>query len=179
MKTHPNPSVRAIAGIVCMFSLLPGSGSSAQVATTPVETAAFPIPVVTRFENFGEKDGLPSHKVHSVLKTRDGKLWLGTNNGLCLREADGQFHTYGTKDGLSHPTVLWMAEDPGTADVKTITLSYTFFHSLDEAARSGKRGRADDHGDWYDHRSSRRSAPAIEPEPHRRGSVRSFVAQRR
>jgi len=122
MNSQTTPSVRAIAVIVCMFSLLPWAGSSAQAATTPAETTALPIPVVTRFENFGEKDGLPSHKVHSVLKTRDGKLWLGTNNGLCLREADGRFRTYGTKDGLSHPTVLWMAEDPGTGDLWLATM---------------------------------------------------------
>jgi len=70
MSTQTTPSVRTIAGIVLVFSLLPGTGSSARAATTPAETTALPIPVVTRFENFGEKDGLPSHKVHSVLKPR-------------------------------------------------------------------------------------------------------------
>jgi ligand-binding sensor domain-containing protein len=90
--------------------------------TTGAETTALPFPLVTRFENFGEKDGLPSHKVHCVLKTSDGKLWLGTTNGLCVREPDGRFHTYGTQDGLSHPVVLSMAEDPRTGDLWLATM---------------------------------------------------------
>jgi len=77
---------------------------------------------VTRFENFGERDGLPSHKVHCVLKTSDGKLWLGTTNGLCLRGPDGRFRRYGPEDGLSHRVVLSMAEDPATGDLWLATM---------------------------------------------------------
>ncbi len=122
MNNQPIPSVRAIAGMVLAFSLLPGAGVVARAATTRVETTALPFPVVTRFENFDERDGLPSHKVHCVLKTKDGKLWVGTNNGLCVREADGRFRRYGPEDGLSHPTVLWMAQDPGTGDLWLATM---------------------------------------------------------
>lgn len=122
MNTHPTPSFRAIAGIVFFFSLLPWAGASVPAAPTSVENAPLPFPVVTRFDNFGEKDGLPSHKIHCVLKTSDGKLWLGTNNGLCVREPDGKFRCYGTKDGLSHPTVMSMAEDPRTGDLWLATM---------------------------------------------------------
>src|SRR5271165_2864925 len=41
-------------------------------AATPVENV--PFPVVERFESFGIKDGLPTHKVHCVLHSSDGKL---------------------------------------------------------------------------------------------------------
>ena len=109
MKTQTNPSVRAIAGVVPLLSLLLGAGVSGRAAPACEQNVPLPVPVVTRFENFGEKDGLPSHKIHCVLKASDGRLWLGTNNGVCVREADGRFHTYGTKDGLSNPTVLWIA----------------------------------------------------------------------
>lgn len=122
MKTQATPSVRAIAGIVFIFSLLPGAGASVRAATTDAETTALPFPLVTRFENFGEKDGLPSHKVHCVLKTSDGKLWLGTTNGLCVREPDGKFRRYGPENGLSHPVVLSMAEDPRTGDLWLATM---------------------------------------------------------
>jgi ligand-binding sensor domain-containing protein len=122
MKIPAIPSVRAIAGIVFVFSLLPGAGTSVRAATTGAETTALPFPLVTRFENFGEKDGLPSHKVHCVLKTSDGKLWLGTNNGLCVREPDGKFRRYGPEDGLSHPVVLHIAEDPRTGDLWLATM---------------------------------------------------------
>src|SRR5664280_1680117 len=122
MKPQPTPSVRAIAGIVSIFSLLPWTGASGRAATTGAETTALPFPIIARFENFGEKDGLPSHKVHCVLKASDGKLWLGTTNGLCVREPDGKFRRYGPEDGLSHPVVLSMAEDPRTGDLWLATM---------------------------------------------------------
>jgi cytochrome c oxidase assembly protein subunit 11 len=47
------------------------------------------------------------------------------------------------------PLTFWVdpaiADDPNTADVKTITLSYTFFHSLDDAARTGALAKAGPH----------------------------------
>ena len=106
MKPQPTLPVRKAAHLMLLLSLLSAAGASAQTATTHEKTAALPFPVVTRFENFGEKDGLPSHKVHCVLKTGDGKLWIGTTNGLCVRETDGRFRRYGPEDGLSHPVVL-------------------------------------------------------------------------
>ncbi len=122
MRTQRIPSARALAGLVFACSLGGGLGLPGWAATTPAAPGAFPIPVVTRFENFGEKDGLPSHKIHCVLKTSDGRVWFGTNNGLCVREADGRFRTYGTADGLSHGTVLWIAEDPRTGDLWLATM---------------------------------------------------------
>jgi cytochrome c oxidase assembly protein subunit 11 len=50
---------------------------------------------------------------------------------------------------MQFPLSFWvdpeLAEDAGTADVKTITLSYTFYRSLDEAARSGALAAAGPH----------------------------------
>ena len=122
MKNLPLVSIRAIAGFVTVLSVLAGGGLSGQAATTSAETPVLTLPLVTRFENFGEKDGLPSHKVSCVLKTGDGRLWLGTNNGLCVREPDGTFRCYGPNDGLSHPMVLSMAEDPATGDLWIATM---------------------------------------------------------
>jgi cytochrome c oxidase assembly protein subunit 11 len=50
---------------------------------------------------------------------------------------------------MQFPLSFWvdpaLAADPGTADVKTITLSYTFFRSLDDAARTGALASAGPH----------------------------------
>lgn len=47
------------------------------------------------------------------------------------------------------PLSFWvdpkLAEDPNTADVTTITLSYTFFRTLDDAARAGALAGAGSH----------------------------------
>ena len=50
---------------------------------------------------------------------------------------------------MQFPLSFWidpaLAADPGTADVKTVTLSYTFFRSLDDAARTGALAKAGPH----------------------------------
>jgi cytochrome c oxidase assembly protein subunit 11 len=50
---------------------------------------------------------------------------------------------------MQFPLSFWVdpaiATDPSTADVKTITLSYTFFRSLDDAARTGALAKAGPH----------------------------------
>jgi hypothetical protein len=76
-----------------------------------------PIPIIERFENFGKADGIPTHKVHAVLKTSDDRLWIGTWDGLCVRESNGKFKRYGTEHGLSHKMVLSMVEDTRTGDL--------------------------------------------------------------
>jgi cytochrome c oxidase assembly protein subunit 11 len=50
---------------------------------------------------------------------------------------------------MQFPLSFWVdpaiADDPNTADIKTITLSYTFFRSLDDAQRSGALAQAGAH----------------------------------
>lgn len=94
----------------------------AALAEPVVKDGELPMPVIERFESFGAKDGIPTHKVHSVYKTRDGRLWIGTWDGLCVREADGKFKRFGPEDGLSHKMVLCMVEDPTTGDLWIATM---------------------------------------------------------
>jgi cytochrome c oxidase assembly protein subunit 11 len=50
---------------------------------------------------------------------------------------------------MEFPLSFWVdpeiAKDPNTRDVRTVTLSYTFFRSLDDAARNGALAKAGPH----------------------------------
>jgi cytochrome c oxidase assembly protein subunit 11 len=50
---------------------------------------------------------------------------------------------------MQFPLSFWVdpavATDPDTADVRTITLSYTFYRTLDDAARTGALASAGPH----------------------------------
>ncbi len=52
-------------------------------------------------------------------------------------------------EAMQFPVTFWVdpaiADDPDTRDVKTITLSYTFFRSLDDAAKAGALAKAGPH----------------------------------
>lgn len=75
-----------------------------------------PFPLIERFENFRQEQGVPGHKVHCVLRASDGRLWVGTYQGALVRE-QGVFRPVGTEQGLSHPMVMCMVEDPRTGDL--------------------------------------------------------------
>jgi ligand-binding sensor domain-containing protein len=96
---------------------LPLALLSAAPAAVETPTPALPLPLIERFENFGEAQGMPTHKVHAVLKTTEGQLWVGTWDGLLLRQADGQFKRYGPEHGLSHRLVTCLVEDIKTGDL--------------------------------------------------------------
>lgn len=47
---------------------------------------------------FTNLDGLPSNRVQSLLSDTAGNLWIGTDNGLGLRDANGQLTTLNTSN---------------------------------------------------------------------------------
>jgi ligand-binding sensor domain-containing protein len=110
MKTKLS-SLTLTAGLAfCLFPAAPG------VRAAATGTDDLPFPLIDRFENFQMKDGMPTHKAHCVLRASDGKLWVGTYNGVLVRE-DETFRRIGVEDGLSHKMVLCMVEDKRTGDM--------------------------------------------------------------
>jgi signal transduction histidine kinase/ligand-binding sensor domain-containing protein len=55
-------------------------------------------------------DGLPSDAITTVLKSGEGKLWVGSNCGLSLFDGH-RFRMYGDKDGLTNTCVFALAAD--------------------------------------------------------------------
>ncbi len=118
----PHPSRRWAGTLHGLASLL---AASTLCLAAPAETGAIqdlPFPVIERFENFGKAHGIPTEKVHAVLKTSEGKLWIGTWNGICRLEENGKFHRYGPEHGLSHKMVLCIVEDPKSGDLWIATM---------------------------------------------------------
>ena len=113
MKTTLN-SLTLTAGMALLLSFAGAPGVRA--AETATNDLPLPFPLIDRFENFQMKDGMPTHKAHCVLRATDGKLWVGTYNGVLVRE-DGKFRRIGVEDGLSHKMVMCMVEDKRTGDM--------------------------------------------------------------
>jgi ligand-binding sensor domain-containing protein len=113
MKTSNHPSPHALSGLGLGLVLL----ATANPRLWAEPASDLPFPLVERFESFGSAHGIPANKVHAVLKTTSSELWIGTWNGLCRREQDGNFSRLGPEHGLSHKMVLSLAEDPQTGDL--------------------------------------------------------------
>jgi ligand-binding sensor domain-containing protein len=114
MKTRTTYTTFTLALMISVFFALlnPAWNRAAEPAN-----GELPFPLVERFENFGKDHGIPAEKVHSVLKTSEGQLWIGTWDGLCLREDNGKFRRYSPEHGLSHKMILCMVEDTKTGDL--------------------------------------------------------------
>jgi signal transduction histidine kinase/DNA-binding response OmpR family regulator/ligand-binding sensor domain-containing protein len=62
-------------------------------------------------KTFTEKDGLASDRIRSIVRRRNGDIWLGTRfNGISMYN-NGKFRTLGAADGLLNNAVWRMAED--------------------------------------------------------------------
>lgn len=79
------------------------------------------VPVISRWENFTMKDGLPDNKV-SAVKVDGDRVWCGTANGLALYE-NGHFRVFTTKDGLAHHGVIALDVNKLTGDLWIGTLA--------------------------------------------------------
>lgn len=81
--------------------------------------------------------------VYNVTPERVGKYFHKTAC-FCFNE-----QTLAANQRMQFPLSFWVdpaiAKDPSTSDVKVITLSYTFFRSINDAARTGALAKAGPH----------------------------------
>ncbi len=56
------------------------------------------------------ESGLPANEVRAILPARDGRLWIGTKQGLVVG-AGARTRTYGTRDGLAADFIQALYED--------------------------------------------------------------------
>jgi cytochrome c oxidase assembly protein subunit 11 len=110
--------------------------SSVRVPLGAEELAAY------RARNLGDKP-ITGVAVYNVTPDKVGKYFHKTAC-FCF---DEQILAAGAEQEF--PLSFWVdpaiATDPNTADVHSITLSYTFFHALDDAARIGALAKAGPH----------------------------------
>jgi ligand-binding sensor domain-containing protein/serine phosphatase RsbU (regulator of sigma subunit) len=75
------------------------------------------------YEYITDKDGLADNVVYSIVKDKNGKILIGTNNGLSVYDTKSKvkingtrFKNYTTKNGLSHNRIFMVLfEDDGSA----------------------------------------------------------------
>ncbi len=66
-------------------------------------------PIELLLRTWNTHDGLPQNCVHTIARTRDGFLWLGTNAGLA-RFDGAYFKSYGLREGLGGVEVRTLLE---------------------------------------------------------------------
>lgn len=59
-------------------------------------------PVVDRFQNFDEKDGLPSNTISGIAESTTGEIWVSTLNGIAAMTEKQfiPFQSFGVEDGI-------------------------------------------------------------------------------
>jgi PAS domain S-box-containing protein len=53
----------------------------------------------------------PHNRIHEILQTRDGTIWVGTEGGLVVHRSDGSVESIDQAGGIPLGTVLGLAED--------------------------------------------------------------------
>jgi cytochrome c oxidase assembly protein subunit 11 len=97
------------------------------------------------FYHAANQTGLPvtGQALYNVTPEKVGKYFHKTAC-FCFNK-----QTLAANQSMEFPVSFWVdpeiRNDPGTSDVKVITLSYTFYRSLDDAARTGDLAKAGPH----------------------------------
>nr|WP_294514199.1 cytochrome c oxidase assembly protein [uncultured Rhodopila sp.] len=88
-------------------------------------------------------EAVTGRALYNVTPDKVGKYFHKTAC-FCFNE-----QTLAANQSMEFPVSFWVdpaiRDDPNTADVKVITLSYTFFRSLDDAAKTGALTKAGPH----------------------------------
>jgi ligand-binding sensor domain-containing protein/signal transduction histidine kinase len=106
MKQFNFLKVPALAMALCGSGFVPGPILAATNEPSPVAGLVI--------RKWSTDNGLPQNTVNTIKQTRDGYLWLGTQEGLA--RFDGvRFKVFGLQDGLPSVEVRAICEDPDGA----------------------------------------------------------------
>ena len=64
--------------------------------------------------NSATSPGLPSNRIVSLQETRDGSLWLRTEDNQLVRFDGGRFTTFGRERGIAHGVTTIFEDTTGT-----------------------------------------------------------------
>ena len=102
-----------------LLALLRAAGALGGEAPLPPQP-----PMRVSFKAYGPKQGLTSLSPRTILQTRDGYLWVGTENGV-FRYDGVRFQVFGKAEGLPSPFInalheaadgsLWVGTERGAA----------------------------------------------------------------
>ncbi len=92
------------------FSLIFGLAGLLLVASVPAQVTNSPLGSTLVVRSWGTRAGLPQNTINAITRTRDGYLWLGTQDGLA--RFDGlRFTTFGLEEGLQSVEIQTLLED--------------------------------------------------------------------
>lgn len=68
-------------------------------------------PETEEIKTFNGENGIDYSRIRSTLSASDGKIWVGTGNGIYVIENDTVTHYFGAEDGIQNLEILTLSED--------------------------------------------------------------------
>src|SRR3954469_22940318 len=91
---------KALIILVLLFLVFPAVGATPTKQVLPGDSLRYGI------DFWREAEGLPQSRIRAITQTRDGYLWLGTDNGL-VRFNGASFKVFTVETGSLRDNEVW------------------------------------------------------------------------